>query len=101
MVAALSPADINYDETLSTLRCVPRGLGWRERTLQAPPGGRLRWAPQGSQWPAGPPGLHGPLVCPTACDLEWPRDPETKLGEQCSRLSGSPRPAGHGATGGL
>lgn len=27
MVAALSPADINYDETLSTLRCVPRGLG--------------------------------------------------------------------------
>ena len=26
MVAALSPADINYDETLSTLRCVPRGL---------------------------------------------------------------------------
>lgn len=23
MVAALSPADINYDETLSTLRCVP------------------------------------------------------------------------------
>lgn len=39
MVAALSPADINYDETLSTLRCVPRGLGWRERTLQAPPVG--------------------------------------------------------------
>ena len=26
MVAALSPADINYDETLSTLRCVPRGV---------------------------------------------------------------------------
>lgn len=36
MVAALSPADINYDETLSTLRCVlegggpcaPTRLGW-------------------------------------------------------------------------
>lgn len=27
MVAALSPADINYDETLSTLRCVPEGGG--------------------------------------------------------------------------
>lgn len=27
MVAALSPADINYDETLSTLRCVLEGGG--------------------------------------------------------------------------
>lgn len=40
MVAALSPADINYDETLSTLRCVPEGggpcaptwLGWESGT---------------------------------------------------------------------
>lgn len=29
MVAALSPADINYDETLSTLRCVLQGGGPR------------------------------------------------------------------------
>lgn len=47
MVAALSPADINYDETLSTLRCVPRGLGWAgsgpSRHLHR---GRLRWAPR-------------------------------------------------------
>lgn len=33
MVAALSPADINYDETLSTLRCVLDGGG-----PSAPPG---------------------------------------------------------------
>lgn len=52
MVAALSPADINYDETLSTLRCVrgawtlpvPHQPAWAGVD---PPGaslqGRLTW----------------------------------------------------------
>lgn len=33
MIAALSPADVNYDETLSTLRCVWYELLWQERLL--------------------------------------------------------------------
>ena len=71
MVAALSPADINYDETLSTLRCVPRGLGvGGSRPSRRLHGGRLRWAPRGSQWPAVPPGLHGPLC---VSHRLWPR----------------------------
>lgn len=40
MVAALSPADINYDETLSTLRCVLERGGPRPR-----PGSGMVWMP--------------------------------------------------------
>lgn len=61
MVAALSPADINYDETLSTLRCVrgawtlpvPHQPAWAGVD---PPGASLQgrltwtsWAPDGWQ----------------------------------------------------
>lgn len=40
MVAALSPADINYDETLSTLRCVLEQGG-----LRPLPGSGRAWIP--------------------------------------------------------
>lgn len=103
MVAALSPADINYDETLSTLRCVLGGGG-------AVPAGQATSpaTPRGSSGHQGCLGLPGARPIPiTLWDAlrgcEQPGSPWHEAGRAVGGLGGLPpfRHRGHpGSLGG-
>lgn len=88
MVAALSPADINYDETLSTLRCVlepggpPPAWLWDGVGASLPESGALLWGRssclgllEASGGCRGHLGLHGPVPFPPPMGLQAPRTP--------------------------
>lgn len=69
MVAALSPADINYDETLSTLRCVLKGGGPCAPAWHGGRGGSLL---KSGTWARGVPLGQGGCLCCDSLRLRWP-----------------------------